>query len=344
MKYFFIALTTITICGTAIYFSQRRDHRINTQEVRARMRLPTQEKVHTPLNWSAVDKDIKTAIQTAHENAVAYGTDLLTTWHAGKMAKIDEDFLDWYFGYFTQLEIGVKAVGYAATNWWNNSLDSASDQVATEVLTELENRVFPKLIVQGEMETIAREIVAIFVNSLGKELQNIPQTYEIPQLEWDRHLEEIAVMVSDINGLRSQPLTLKAITAGALVGTKTLALPLTRILVPAIKATVGNGIKAFTAKTALKTATGTATKKAIAAGATKGGTAAASGPFALFVFGGLLAWEAWDHHSTVAENRPLMRAQLEESIAQMEKNLLEFDSPLGAPLTQIEEQLYNSLI
>jgi hypothetical protein len=340
MKYFFIALTTMTICGTAIYFAENNKTNINTEEVRARMQVPVEAKVQKDIDWNLVDEKIRIGIQAAHENAIAYGQELLVAWHNDKMEKIDSNFLEWYFGYFTQLEIGAKAVGYAATNWWNNSTRSASDQVATEVLKELEHRVFPTLLMNGEMESIAKETVSIFINSLGKELQDIPQSYKIPQEDWNRHLEEIAVMVSDIEGLRSQPLTLKALSAGALIGTKTLALPLTKIVVPAIKATVGRSIKSFS----LKTATNVATKRAIAAGTTKGSAMAASGPFAVFVFGGLLAWEAWDHHSTVAANKPLMREQLKASLDQLEKNLIAVDGPIGAPLYDIEKQIHKSLL
>jgi hypothetical protein len=343
MKYFFIALTTITICITAIFFSLRYDNRFIDDQLKGRLSLPIKKKIKLEINWDKVDKKIATSINLAHENAIAHASNILETWHQDKMYKIDNSFLEWYFGYFTQLEIGFKSLGYIASNWWFNTNKSADDQVAIEILKELDQRVFPKLLMQKELENIAQETVSIFINSLVLELQQIPQTFEIPTVDWDQHLEEIAIMLSGVEGLRNQPLSLKAITAGAIIGTKTLTFPLTKILIPSIKATVGNGIKFLSTKAAVK-ATSKATARRVAIASTSKGCATiASGPFALFVFSGMLAWEAWDHANTVKENRPIMRSQLEQALLQMEKDFLDNNGPIGAPLYQIQQKLNEEL-
>jgi hypothetical protein len=56
----------------------------------------------------------------------------------------------------------------------------------------------------------------------------------------------------------------------------------------------------------------------------------------------LVAWEAWDHKSTVAENRPLLRNNIDHFLHLYEDDLVEPHGMIGAILHDLERQIATS--
>jgi hypothetical protein len=54
---------------------------------------------------------------------------------------------------------------------------------------------------------------------------------------------------------------------------------------------------------------------------------------------GLVAWEIWDHQSTVAENRPLLRNNIDHFLQLYEAGLVEPDGMIGGILHDLERQI-----
>jgi len=53
----------------------------------------------------------------------------------------------------------------------------------------------------------------------------------------------------------------------------------------------------------------------------------------------LVAWEIWDHQSTVAENRPLLRSNIDHFLQLYAADLVEPHGMIGAILRDLERQI-----
>jgi len=200
--------------------------------------------------------------------------------------------------------MGLRAIGY----WLADSMvveeivgeqPSMAERITEEIQEEFSKRVLRPQIAQLQMERIAEEVVSVFVVELQKNLAPIPEMYRIPQAEWDRYLEDIAVLTSHVEGNRQVTLTLKAVTAIVAGGVTVAAVKVTQMLQPVI-AKIGTKM---TTKAAAEGA-----GKAAATVATKtGGKVAAKvgGKFLGAIVGvGIIVWDVWDHQHTKEDRKP----------------------------------------
>ena len=154
---------------------------------------------------------------------------------------------------------------------------------------------------QLRVETITREAAAIYLQSLKEELRTVKVEYTVSDQDWNRHLDGLAEMLQSMEGNRQVPLVLKGMTMGSgVVGVKV------------VKA-VTEQMRAFLMRRA--------SRELIADGVCYGGRYAARslGWVATLAFG---AWDLYDHHRTVVQNKPVMRKLLNGCFNELENQIL----------------------
>jgi hypothetical protein len=271
-----------------------------------------------PIPWDEVDKDVKAALKTSHDAADVYAGEKLETWLQELEKRIDEDFLPWYFDYWQQQWLGLKALGYRLeeTEVVKKVLGeeaSAAERISREIQEEFAARVLQPQIAQMRVERIGDETVEVFLSQLRKSLKIIPAKYRIPRPVWERHLEDIALLTSGVEGNRRISIPLKAITVSGVAVTAEVA----KALKPAIER-IGS-------KMAAKAAAREAEEAALKVSGQAGAKVAAKfggrwlGPIILLA---AIAWDLWDHHHTVEVERPILRKSLVEYLGEMKHSLL----------------------
>lgn len=268
-----------------------------------------EKPIIAPVAWDEVDKSIAEALELSRKTAEKLASSKLDVWVDKQMGRVDNDFLEWYFGYWNQQVMGISALWYGAKHWVDGDELTASEKITEEVQEEFSKRVLRPQIAQLELERITREVVNQYVVSLRNNLNNIPSKYNISQKDWDRHLDDIAILTSDVEGNRNVDVSLKAIATSTAAGAVVLA----KAMAPAMKA-VGTKVSAnlagkATAKLAAKT----------------GGKVAAKtgGKFLGPIVGiGIVIWDAWDHNSTVNENKPILRKGIQDYFYEVKDTLL----------------------
>lgn len=242
-------------------------------------------------------------------------TQNLARWQSEVLERVDHPFLDWYYNYFTQLDIGLKAI-------WIN-LTSPSDAAKAERLIEGFQREFTKQVFQPstmqlEMERFTREAVNAYVAEANQGLAGLQSRYAIPQPDWDRFLEGLSFTVYS-TGSQGQDLSLRAISRG----TGYLA----TVSIMKVASTVGSQkiAAAAASKTASKAAAKVATKTASKVAAEGGGLAL--GTIGLELINplaglGILVWDVWDHYHTVKVDRPIMYENLQRYLDEVTDLLL----------------------
>jgi len=304
----------------------------------------THTAIQKPIPWHEVDTAIVGALKSSHTQAEDIAKARLGEWTGALQKRIDEEFIQWYFSYWQQQWMGLKALGY----WLADSevveqivgeQPSMAERITAEIQEEFSKRVLRPQIAQLQMERIAEEVISVFVVALQKHLVAIPEKYRIPQAEWDRYLEDMAVLTSHIEGNRHVALSLKAAVAFVAAGTTVAAVQVTQMLKP-VMAKIGTRM---TTKAATEGA-----GKAAATVATKAGARVAGkvgGKFLGAIVGvGVMVWDVWDHQQTKKIESPILRQNLTDYLTELQQSLLyEPETGLMTIVRGLEANIVGSL-
>jgi hypothetical protein len=300
------------------------------------------------VDLSRLTPDIRQAIEQARSRGLEHARVELGSLRAEMMRKVDGNLLDWYFGYWTQQRLGLTYVLTSGKSWLAGLVvavdpEEASKQLQKEIAREFELRVMPGPLLEQHLEQIAQQSVAVFVQSLQEHLQDIPKRYQVPPAQWDEFLERITFMIGGTEASRTVPLTLKALSAGVVLS----SVGVTATLAPYVTAHFAQNMAvagAARASGALAGSVGrraamTLSRQAAARGLTTGAASwggALTGGIALAA---LVGWEASDHNRTVAENRPLLRNNIDQFLQMYEASLVEPQGMIGGILHDLERQM-----
>lgn len=292
---------------------------------------PQIRKVEEPIAWGAIDQATLSALEESRAIAESFLSDALDTWIDEIMVRVDGDFLDWYFDYWTQQAHGLKGLWQFGVQKIFEERPSAAEKLTQRIQEEFAKRALRPNVAELELRRIARQTAEVYVAELQGRLKSIPETYKISSLEWDAYMEGIALTTADTTGGRETPLTLKAL---ALTGAGGAAILISKL-----------GL--ISAKVAAKTVSSTAGAAAAGIAAKTGGKVAAKagGKFLGPIIGvGVIVWDLWDHRKTKRENRPILRQGLVDYFQEL-KEILMHDPTEGliSTLNDLERQAAQSM-
>lgn len=297
-----------------------------------------------PIPWDKVDTAVAVAAAQSRAKAEAFAAGELDAWNAQLLARIDSDFLPWYFGYWNQQAIGLKAAwqgakyqlaGYITAS----DTPSACQQMTADIQQEFAGMVLRPESAQLFLEQLTRKTVDVYLADLRRELAQVQTSYKIPQPRWDRYLEDIAVAAQRTEGARTAPLTLKAVTASSVGAGALAASSLARLA-----GRLETRLSTVTAeKAGSKMAAGLGEKLAAKAG---GKVLARTGSRFLgpAIAVAAIVWDVYDHHQTVSQNSPILRDSLTEYLGLLKESLLhDPQAGLAGPIHEIEEAIVRSV-
>lgn len=304
----------------------------------------TEAPVVKPIAWGEVDREIARAVESARQRADAYAEGEVAVWMDELGQRIDDDFLNWYFSYWQQQWLGLKAMGYwladrQAVERVIGEQPSVFERITEEIQEEFSQRVLRPRVAQLRMERIADATVRLFVDELGRLLAAIPEKYTIPRADWHRYLEDIALITEEAEGNREVSLTLKTVAVSGAAGTGLAAAKASQLLKP-LTAKIGTKMST---KAAAKGAGTAAAQLAAKTGAKVG--AKFGGKFAGAIVGvGVIIWDVWDHRQTREVEKPLLRDNLLEYLDELQYTLLrEPETGLMTIIHRLEENMAASL-
>jgi hypothetical protein len=272
------------------------------------------EIVVQTVDWSAVDRAMVGALKSARQSAKKSAEAELDIWVEELTNRVDDSFLDWYFGYFNQKTRELKSffvqVSSGTLHLLNADNPTPSEKLA-EVITrdfqeQFAKRVLRPQIAQLRLERVTQKTVKRYLNDLSVNLNKIPVTYQIPQADWNRYLNDIALSINNREGNVSS-LSMKVLVGGgAYLALKPLAAPL---------------ILKVGSKVVTKMAGKTGAKIAAKTGASLAGKIGAE-LLDPIVGIGILLWDVWDYNRTVAIDRPILRENIADYLEEMKLSIL----------------------
>jgi hypothetical protein len=296
--------------------------------------LPKTEIVSiTPLKQSNLDQALLEALQNAEITAKSSASEELDIWINELTNRVDTSFLPWYFDYFNQKKIEFTApitwITSVVTHQIDNNNPSPSQAVAEKLTkdfqTEFAKRVLRPKVEQLKLERITKETTQIYIDELKNNLSQVQIKYAIPQIEWERYLDDISVTIADTEG------NLSNLSMKLLVGGSTYFLA--KAIVPVA---VKIGSKVMT-KIAVK---GSAKLAAKTGGAVAGELGIL--PFLDPIVGvGIIIWDVWDYNHTVQVEKPILREAILDYLQEIKVSLL--DDNIMAAIHQIEDSMIKSI-
>jgi hypothetical protein len=149
----------------------------------ARPERRTTVSVQPPVPWHAVDHAMVEAFRAAHTVAEEVATTKIQAWARTLEQRLDEDFLSWYFSYFQQQWLGLKAIGYwTAERLWQER-PTMAEQITADIQEEFAKRVLRPEIAQMQLERIAHETITEYLRALQHHIAPIPDRYNIPRAD-----------------------------------------------------------------------------------------------------------------------------------------------------------------
>lgn len=270
---------------------------------------PLKKPVIEKIDWSKVNKDIERMMTEARKETQELASTKLDTWIEQNMKRVDNDFLEWYFSYWTQQKLGLQSLLAQVWHWVDSDSPTAAENMTEEVQEEFTNRVIRPQIAQLEIERIINEIVSFYSSTLKGKLEKIPTEYEISRVDWERYIEDISIMVKNVEANRRTPLTLKALV-GVTAGGTVLVFNSLRPIITKIGAKISSKMAA---KTAAKMAAKTGGKVAVKTGGKFVGAIVAIG---------IIIWDVWDHHATKKKAKPILRQNIYDYLNEVKESIL----------------------
>ncbi len=257
-----------------------------------------------------LDTALDTALVESRKTALRFASNELDTWIADLMKRVDDpgsdsDFLDWYFGYWTQQKFGLDKDITSVIHIFNKNSPTAKERIQEMVRQEFTNKVFRPEIAKLELKTISRNMAQVYTNELWNNLENVHIRYNIPTADWNSYLQGLTVSVTDFDG-QQVPLTLKAVAVGS-IGSSVVLSKGALLAIEKMTANIGVNVVA----------------KAAASFSAKLGAFAAGEFLGPAVVVAITAWDAIDIHNTEIKTRRELRQNIEDYFKAMKRDILE---------------------
>ena len=267
------------------------------------------------INWDRVDYEIKLSMKKAHKVAEDYAEKDLEIWKQSLVERVDNNFLNWYFGYFNQKQLEYQSLfaglSGGVNHWLNPDSPTAEERIAESLTisfqTEFAKRVLVPNISQLRLESITDRTAKVYMNELNTNISQIPTQLKIPKGDWNRYLEETSINFADVEAKRVNLPLKELVTGGAyVVAIKPIILPLVPKVGSAVVAKLGGKAGA---KLAAKTGKVLAEKI--------GGTM-----LDCTVGVGILIWDIWETNHTANIEKPILRQNLVEYLDVVKDSIL----------------------
>jgi len=258
------------------------------------------------IDWRSVDESIRKAFLVAGEKASVFAERAVHEWTSELRQRAEEDFLPWYFAYWNQQAMMLKACGYylmdtPAVEGVMGRQPGAAEQMEGYLEKAFVSRVLQPGSAQLRIESITRKAVEIYLYSLNEELRALQASYSVTEQDWKRHLEGIAEMMRSVEGNRQVPLVLKGISVGG------------GVVAVKIGRTISDQVRLMMLRYGRR--------ELMEEGFQYGGRYVARG-FGWVAFVGFGVWDLYDHHRTVSQNMPVMRRLLNGYFKELENQVL----------------------
>ncbi len=140
-------------------------------------RKDTVESVNE-IDWEKVKDEIRKALILSENEAKVYAEQRFSALEEEIMSRVDNEFLEWYFGYFNHKLLMFLGI-------------FSKDKVFNIVMNKFYTLVVSPEELQKGYENIIRNSMIVFMNSFSKRLKVIPVKYSIKRPVWEKYISNM---------------------------------------------------------------------------------------------------------------------------------------------------------
>lgn len=296
--------------------------------VTPRVSYSSSTPINSSIDWFKVYQSLTDVLRKTYDSTEEYAASELDNWLDDLMKNVDDKFLAWYFSYGNQkaMDFGVPFA------WVAFKLDSPlkllrkedekildSNQILRKRMIEDFQSKFNELVLDSEkeksLEKLIERVGRYYALAIDMKFNQIKNEYKIPDLEWNKYLNDIAGVIYDTGNSRYS------------ISPEGISINLTTKIVLVTTASIGT-----------KIGLNLAAKAAIKLGAKTGGIVAAKVGAQLLdpiLMAGLLILDIWDYNRMVNQSKPILRKNIFDYFNELEKSIL--NSPENSIMSAIEE-------
>lgn len=258
------------------------------------------------VDWKAVDASIKRSLENAYSKAQRHAEVETEAWIKELQTRVDEDFLPWWFGYFNQQAVMLRAAGY----WCLDTplleglvgrQESMQERLGRLVEREFHARVLQPRSAQLRVEKITRKTMEVYLLELQEELDRVQVEFQVNPQDWGKYLGGLPATVLTLEANRQVGLVVKGLGAGG----GAAAFRIARAIADRVRALMVRRVN----------------REFIEHGAMMGGRYAARGA-GWWIAVACAGWDLADHHVVVRQNLPVLRRALAVYLEELEEQVL----------------------
>lgn len=299
-----IALILVASIGSYMHTKNNETYNLTKAE---------REKIIKTIPINQINKEIVNILKVAEEKTQTTAEASLDEWINAMQERIDENFLPWYFGYWSQQVRGLKyfyyTIYYTITDFFRDK-PTAAEKITEDIQKEFANRVLRPEVAQLEIERITQTAVSVFVKEISDKLSEIPIKYKIPQPAWEVYLNGLAKTAQSTEGGRQINFVFKVgLVESSAIALKKIAIPIVRKSMFTIP-----NVASIASKSTIEVAAPLAKRKAAK---TVGGKFL--GPIVAVT---VIVWDVIDHYTTEKEQKPILRKNLVDYLHELKLCIL----------------------
>ena len=267
------------------------------------------------MNFKQIDKETLNSLDRAKEAAESFADAELDKWISEVMARVDENFLDDYFGFIQTKSREMQVLGQTILHGTHLSQKTADELMTEELEDKISKMVICPEISQRRIENITEQSIEVYLSRLDNELQQIQNNYKIPTPEWNEYIADLCSITLSIKE-KSIPVSVK--TAVALTGAISIA-----GMIPVVKI-AGKVSEKIAMRAGAKIVKEAGVKVGVKTVAKTGGkTVAKVIPIIGWgVTAGIIIWDIIDYTRSAAEGKKILRENINSYLKEIKESLL----------------------
>lgn len=266
------------------------------------------------------DEEIQSALVDAHAVAEEYVNAELDKWIEEVMSRVDEKFLDEYFGLLQTKKRELTVLYQTILQKTHLSNKSVENMLEDELEAKISNQIICPEVSAERMKNIADEAIVLYCSTLDKRFSEIRIQHKIPKPVWDKYIEDLCVIT-----LRCEQGYEDSITS---IPAKLMAISGITVTTMAVKPLVDVAVKKISAKIAAKSGAELAEKAgaklAVETAAKAGGKSVVKALPAIgcAVAIGLAVWDVVDYKVNAAKGKEILKESIRDYLFEIKREMM----------------------
>ncbi len=293
---------------------------VKRKPLRSRSVRPQVEREIAPSYSKAeLDAAVCKALDQAYVEAEKYADSQLDMW-VEKTMKNADSFLDDYYRYSHVKIREVSDVYHTLGNkFLGDVVTSAEDALLEELNSEISSKVIQPSTAKLTFKRIMRETGEVYSETLTSRINDIKVRYNVPDPDWDSYIIGLCNTITD-SGTSLVPTYEKGIAAGGAV-TMIVVGDLGSRCFKKIGSDLGKVFGKTTDRILAKNGSKVLAKESVKIGS-KSVSHSVVHNAGYFVTAAVLVWDILDYGSTVKNDKPVLRANIESYMYEVKDDLM----------------------